>query len=81
MYVAPEAAMMSRLANTVNHRPRSTCRANRRVRITPRGFPDGGGAVAGELLPLASNTMVARDDCWQLALARARPGEQDVRRG
>jgi len=58
MYVALEAAMMSMLVNTVNHRPRSTCRANARVRITQRGFPDGG--VTGVLLALTSNTMVAR---------------------
>jgi hypothetical protein len=57
MYVVLEAAKMSMLANTVNHRPRSTCRANARIRITRRGFPDGG--VTGERLALASNTMVA----------------------
>ena len=52
MYVALEAAMMSMLVNTVNHCPESTCRASAHVRITRRGFP-------GELLALASSTMVA----------------------
>ena len=49
---------MSRLANTVNHRPASTCRAKPRVRITRSGLPAGAaGSAAGELPAPASNTM------------------------
>uniref|UniRef100_A0A8R7TZQ6 Uncharacterized protein n=1 Tax=Triticum urartu TaxID=4572 RepID=A0A8R7TZQ6_TRIUA len=48
---------MAKLANTVNHRPTATCRANHGVKMTRSGpF----GAAAGDPAPLptaASNTM------------------------